>query len=156
VCPSVHIAWIQNHWKTNDVVQSHLFVESLYKWQLQMQAYPEVRLAGNIPLMVLHFFFFVVLEFELRVSCLPGRPSTTIATPLALFHFSYLSNRVSCFSPRADFKPRSSYPCLLHSWGYRCEPSYLLICWNGIFLSFCPGWPQTSPSHSLLPEYQKV
>jgi hypothetical protein len=65
------------------------------------------------------FFFFVLLEFELRASYLLGKWPTTWAI---LFASVYFSEGLMVF-PRTKLEPQSSYLCLLGSWDYRHVPS---------------------------------
>jgi hypothetical protein len=46
-----------------------------------------------------YLLFLVIGNFELYALHLPGKCSTTQATPPALFGFSYFLSRISCFCP---------------------------------------------------------
>jgi hypothetical protein len=55
------------------------------------------------------FFFLSVLEFELMVSCLLGRCSTTWATPSTLFCDGFFQDSVSWTIGWTGFEPLSSW-----------------------------------------------
>jgi hypothetical protein len=65
-------------------------------------------------------------------------------TPEFFFCFSYLLDRVSQFLPGTIFEMWHFYLCLLHNWDDKCIPPHSLVCWDGIILTFCPDWPQTT------------
>jgi hypothetical protein len=84
---------------------------------------------------VVYFFFWAVLGFELRASCLLGRHSTTC--------FHYFSDRVShvCLGPTSDCDP-STYN-LLHSWDHGVTAPHPAYCFRSGLANICPGCPQT-------------
>jgi hypothetical protein len=93
------------------------------------------------------FYFLAVWSFELRAVDLLGRYSTTWANPPTLFYFSYFLERVSHFCLQLTLDHGPTYASQVteitathHIW---------LAGWNGIWLTFCPGWPQTA----ILPVY---
>jgi hypothetical protein len=80
-----------------------------------------------------HFFVYVVLGFEVRVSCFLGRCSVSLSS--SFFCFSYFSDRVLHFY----LGPVS------HTAGITGVYHHVqLIDSDGVLLTFCPGWPQTA------------
>jgi hypothetical protein len=81
-------------------------------------------------------FFLAVLKFEHKSLQLLGRCSTAWATPLSLFCFNYILDRVLCFWPRVGFSPLFTYLLLQHKWGYRMHTTLTGLFELGVLLTF--------------------
>jgi hypothetical protein len=79
-----------------------------------------------------------LLGFELGSSSLLGGCSATWATPLALFWFSYFSDRISRFCPGC--LQTTILLCLLHSWDHRQVSPPSPFVEMRVSLTFCPCW----------------
>jgi hypothetical protein len=61
---------------------------------------------------------------------------------LALFCLVIFQISLVLFWPNQTESP-FSFLYLLHSWNYRCIPPHQ-VCWDGVSLMVCPGWPWTA------------
>jgi hypothetical protein len=78
--------------------------------------------------------FLAVRGIELRALCFLGKHCTTWGTPSVLLNLVWFSCKFSCFLPRVNLRPQSSYLLLLSSFDYRhvtqCLVSLGSWCYN--------------------------
>jgi hypothetical protein len=85
------------------------------------------------------FLSIMVLEFELRASCLLGRCSTLSYAPRHFFVYLLFSGWVFCFPTQSEarLKPRSFYLHLPYSWDEDVYYHAQLLDLDGVSLTFC-------------------
>jgi hypothetical protein len=84
--------------------------------------------------------FFQVLEFELRITCLLGKHTTTGARPCLQPFWSLVIFQAGLeFLPWVCLSSWFSYLRPLASWDHRCASLLLLIDWDGDLTNSLPG-----------------
>jgi hypothetical protein len=88
--------------------------------------------------------FLAVLGFELRDLHLQDKSLQLEQHLQPFWLLDCFAGRISCFLPRAGLRLRSSYLCLLSSWGHRCEPLVGITAWTAAHSLFVCVWNRIS------------